>query len=263
MSRVDTYSEGTFCWVDLSTPDYDGAVEFYQKLFGWSHQEGPSADGHAGRYGFFQIDGVEVAGIGEIPPSMRGQMPPVWNNYVAVGDTDSVVDKAKTLGAKVMFDPMDTPGGNGRLAYLTDPTGATVALWQGKAHRGAGIVNEPVALCWNELQTRDLEAAKSFYGELFGWTFSPMPGPSSAVGIKNRGRDNGHILTMTEAFEGIPPAWTPYFAVADADQIVTEVETLGGTVPVPPQDIPPGRFAVVSDPQGGHFYVIALARASE
>jgi predicted enzyme related to lactoylglutathione lyase len=50
-----------------------------------------------------------------------------------------------------------------------------------------------------------------------------------------------------------------YFAVEDTDAAAGRAVELGGTVSVPPTDIEPGRFAVLGDPQGAVFSVLALA----
>ena len=57
----------------------------------------------------------------------------------------------------------------GRMAVFADPTGAAGAVWQPRAHIGAGLVNEPGALVWNELSTRDTRRPAAFYTEVFGW----------------------------------------------------------------------------------------------
>jgi hypothetical protein len=50
----------------------------------------------------------------------------------------------------------------GRFAIISDPTGAALGLWQPRRHTGAELVNEPVSLAWNELNTRDTQAAQPF-----------------------------------------------------------------------------------------------------
>ena len=49
------------------------------------------------------------------------------------------------------------------MAVLQDPTGAVFQVWQPKKHIGAKILEEPGALCWTELNTRDTKAAEAFY----------------------------------------------------------------------------------------------------
>ena len=59
--------------------------------------------------------------------------------------------------------------------------------------------------------------------------------------------------------DDIPHNWMVYLAVADADASAARCAELGGAVPVPPPDIPPGRFAVLNDTQGAHFSILHLA----
>ena len=61
--------------------------------------------------------------------------------------------------------------GLGHMAVFADPSGAAFGIWQPGTFLGAGLVNEPGALSWNELNTRDLAGAKAFYGAVFGWDF--------------------------------------------------------------------------------------------
>src|SRR5690606_23101250 len=92
-----------------------------------------------------------------------------WNCYVAVDDVDQMTQRAEKAGAKFLvpaFDIMDA----GRTSIIQDPTGAVLALWQGKRHRGAELVNQPHTVCWNELYTNNVDRAVSFYSALFGWT---------------------------------------------------------------------------------------------
>ena len=57
------------------------------------------------------------------------------------------------------------------MAVLADPTGAAFGVWQGGTNVGFGVVKEAGAVNWIELNTRDAEAAKAFYGAVFGWAF--------------------------------------------------------------------------------------------
>jgi hypothetical protein len=56
----------------------------------------------------------------------------------------------------------------------------------------------------------------------------------------------------------VPSHWMVYIAVEDCDAAAARVESLGGAVMVPPNDIPPGRMAVCNDPQGAVFSIIEL-----
>jgi predicted enzyme related to lactoylglutathione lyase len=57
---------------------------------------------------------------------------------------------------------------------------------------------------------------------------------------------------------GTPSFWGVYFAVADTDASVARAQELGASLVMAPMDIDPGRFAVLSDPVGAMFNVLAL-----
>ncbi len=113
----------------------------------------------------------------------------------------------------------------------------------------------PGTFCWTELATRDVEAAKKFYTELIGWeteesdigegkyTVLKIPGQKCSVG--------GMMAMDGPQWEGLPSHWMPYIAVNDIDDRAKKCVELGGTVKVPPMDIPTvGRFCVIADPTG-------------
>lgn len=164
-------------------------------------------------------------------------------------------------GGKVIREPFDVPMDGGRISVVQDPTGAMVAMWQAKKHIGAGVINEPGAMCWNELSTSNLDAAGKFYRATFGWTAEQMDmGGGGTYTIFKAGDERvGGMTALTPQMKGVPPHWLTYFAVTDCDGTVKEVNELGGKVLVPPTDIPEvGRFAVCLDGQRAAFAFIKL-----
>ena len=102
------------------------------------------------------------------------------------------------------------------MAVIQDPQGAWFLIWQPNQHHGAGLVNAPGALCWNELGSPDLDGSAAFYGGLFGWTTSPMEGGEMPyLVISNGDRSNGGIRPPMPP--GTPPFWLVYFAAEDLD----------------------------------------------
>ncbi len=100
---------------------------------------------------------------------MQDGQPCEWNTYVSVEDADATMAKVRDAGGTVMVEPMDVMG-MGKMALFTDPTGAACGVWEPGTFVGAELVNEDGAFGWNELGTRDVAAARDFYGEVFGWT---------------------------------------------------------------------------------------------
>jgi predicted enzyme related to lactoylglutathione lyase len=142
------------------------------------------------------------------------------------------------------------------MALGTDPTGAVFALWEARDHIGAGLVNVPGALTWNELATGDVETAKRFYSDLLGWTYQDLEGGAFPYAvIQNGERSNGGIRPQGPAEQGIPPNWAPYFAAESCAGTSTTATELGGRVLMPATEVPAGKFAAIADPQGAVFAV--------
>ncbi|HWM63433.1 MAG TPA: VOC family protein [Solirubrobacterales bacterium] len=253
MSERTSYEPGTPCWIDLGTPDQDAAAEFYGALFGWSVE----ADENAEETGGYRVATLRDKAIGGVMKLMEEGQPPSWSTYIAVEDADATAAKAKEAGGSVMFEPMDVLD-YGRMAFIVDPTGAVLGLWQPGKNIGAGLVNEPGALSWDELNTRDVDAAKSFYGSVFGWTFDEQ---GTYTMILLGGNPVGGILNMAEQEvpAEVPAHWQVYFAVEDTDATVETAKGVGGNVMLEPFDTPVGRIAILTDPWGASFAVIALS----
>jgi predicted enzyme related to lactoylglutathione lyase len=118
---------------------------------------------------------------------------------------------------------------------------------------------------WHELVSPDPKAAIGFYAELFGWKPREMDmGPGGTYTILQAGdRDVGGALPK-EATKGIPAHWNLYFTTRDVDASVSQIEGLGGKVLTKPQDIPNvGRFAILTDPQGAAFSLLAPSEERE
>lgn len=124
---------------------------------------------------------------------------------------------------------------------------------------------KPGTFCWTELMTRDVAAARVFYQKLVGWQFQEhnVTGlPYTIIAPPGSEESIGGMMQMTgPQFEGVPPHWMPYIATDDVDAIARRTTELGGTVRVPPTDIPNvGRFCVIADPTGA---VISFYQAAE
>lgn len=111
---------------------------------------------------------------------------------------------------------------------------------------------------WNELTTSNVNAAKSFYSELLGWSLNDIESPAgSYTMISVADKEIGGIMATPAESAGMPSAWTPYVTVDDVDARSKQAERLGGKVLVPATDIPEvGRFAVIQDPQGAMINLI-------
>jgi predicted enzyme related to lactoylglutathione lyase len=210
-------------------------------------------------YTTLKVQDQPAAGMYGLTPDMRAQgVPTHWTVYFTVLDATQSAAKAKELGGKILMGPLDAHD-IGRMAVIEDPTGAKFALWQPLRHIGATIVNEIGTPAWPELATRDAAKAEAFYTSLLGWGAKkgnmPMPYTEWQLG----GQSIGGMMEMDGQWGDTPPHWMIYVMVADCDAVAAKAAELGGTVCVPPTDIPKvGHFAVLNDPQGAYFSIIKL-----
>ena len=247
---------GTVSWVDMQAPDLDKARRFYGELLGWSFIGGDDADTQF--YTTAQIRGRNVAGIAKL--SSQSPFPAGWIVYLATDNADETARKVSDAGGTVLMHPMDVME-HGRMAVFADPTGAAFGIWQAKQHRGAQVVDEPGAMTWHEVYTRDLTKGREFYARVFGLEQKRLDSPSMEYWTLHKGpKTVGGIMQMTDAMpKDLPAHWTTYFAVADADAAAKKVTLLGGRTMAPPFDTPYGRMAAVFDPFGAGFSIIKLS----
>lgn len=252
MTQRNGYPDGAPCWADLNTPDLPGAKRFYGGLLGWTFDEGVAKFGY---YTMARVHGGTVAAIAPKQPGM--DMPSVWSVYLKSADLDETAKRITAAGGKLMVEPMDIPG-SGRMLFGFDPTGAAFGVWQPGNHRGAERFDEPGAMCWHEINTRDGARADGFYGALFSYEQQQI-GDGAKFDYTMWSIDGHPVagrLQMTEEWQGIPPHWTTYFVVENCDDSVKKVAELGGKLCQGPFDSPHGRIAVINDPWGAVFSII-------
>ena len=215
------YASGTPAWVDLSA-DVEGAVAFYGPLFGWEAIATGTVE-ETGGYKLFTKDGKVVAGVG---PQQAQDQPVYWTTYVSVDDADAVTAKVRDAGGQVLMEPFAVMD-QGRMGVYLDPQGAAFAVWEPQAMTGAQLVNEPGSLSWNELNTRDVEGAKAFYGAVFGWGEHTEHTPAGGYTEWLLGDAHvGGARSMEGMPESVPPHWLVYFAVDDADKTAAKAAEL-------------------------------------
>lgn len=273
MFERDGYPAGVPCWVETAQPDPETAVRFYEGLFGWEFEDVATADA-PGPYFIGRLRGKDVAAVA--PQRDGGAPTAMWSSYVWVDSADETVAKAKDAGGSVLAEPFDA-GDSGRMAVLADPSGAVLSVWQAKGHRGATLVNEPGTWNSSELNTRDPEGAKAFYGAVFGWetktvdfgsgdfTWFSLPGygaylmehdPELSDRLQEDSAPEGFedaVAWFVPVGDDTPPHWSITFAVDDTDATADRAQELGATVVAPPFDAPYVRMTVIRDPQGAVF----------
>ena len=247
-----TFPRGRICWTELSTTDPKAAQAFYKAAVGWGTQPWDMDSS----YVMWTAGGTPVGGLTALSDEARRRgAPPGWMMSVAVPDVDASARQAVSMGARVSVQPQDIPT-MGRFAVLSDPQGATFALFSSTTDiPGHDGPSKPGEFSWHELATTDQTAAWGFYEQLFGWAkMDAMDmGPSGTYQMFGRAGQ------MLGAMYGKPlemPAsnWLCYVLVPSADSAAAVVQRLGGKVLNGPMDIPGGgRIAQCMDPQGAAF----------
>jgi predicted enzyme related to lactoylglutathione lyase len=240
--------------VDLAARDRDDAARFYGALFGW--QRDPLPEGAGAPYAIWRLRGKAVGGMNQLSPEMQAAgVPPCWNLYVRVDDCAATLARVAGLGGAVAMPAMDAAG-SGWFGFLTDPTGATLGLWQPTGFAGAELRDEPGSLCWLELNTTDPARAQAFYGALLGWSFQDMGVGGKPYAIIQAGSTGvGGMMQIQPEWGDVPSHWLPYFGAEDCDDMAAATRASGGRVVTGPMDISPehGRFVILADGQGAVF----------
>jgi len=261
MPEMTQYTPGSFCWMELLAADTEKAKAFYGELFGWTTNDVPGPDNSI--YTILLKNDKSVGALCAMPDVAKQHgVPTHWQNYIAVVNVDESAERVSQLGGNVLMPPMDADD-IGRMAIVQDPTGAAFSLWQSEKHPGAELYNEPGAWCWNELYTKNLNAAKEFYANLFGWTAEETPGAGGQpyTVFKNGETPIAGMLEIQPEWGEVPPCWGVYFSVENLDKTFEQAKVLGGNAscPVVMEVENVGRFAMLHDPQGAHFSIIELA----
>ena len=256
MAEAKTITMNKPGWLDLASADAAASRDFYSKLFGWSAEV--SDDPQYGGYGMFKLNGKEVGGVG---PRQSEQQPTAWTVYVIVESADATAEKATQAGGKVFAPPFDV-GPQGRMAIITDPSGAFFGIWQPGEHKGWEVEGVTGSVCWVELTSRNFDAARRFYTDVFGWTAtkSEVSTPDIEYWTFSLGEGQsfaGGLQAPPQMPAEVPSYWQPYIAVDDADATAAKARDLGGSIMVEPADIPQtGRFSIIGDPHGGVFGIL-------
>ncbi|WP_346960407.1 VOC family protein [uncultured Arthrobacter sp.] len=128
---------GAPAWHELHTKEYAAAVKFYQDVFGWDTDV--MSDTPDFRYTTLGAGDAAKAGIMDASGYLPAGVPSHWQVYFAVQDADATAAKAEALGATVVNAPEDTPFG--RIATLSDPSGALFKIVADTAREGSGTGN--------------------------------------------------------------------------------------------------------------------------
>lgn len=254
--------QGSHIWYELMTPDPDGATAFYGAVVpGWTVGQPIGGDQDYRIIG--RSDGGSAGGVLALTEDMRQHgARPVWLGYIGADDVDATARQVEAKGGKLLMPAFDIP--QGRIAMVTDPQGNPFYIMKpippaGQEDRQSDVFSpdQQQRVSWNELSTADPVAARTFYGELFGWTsddFMPM-------GEYGEYRFFDHGSLRIGAVSGMMPdghpGWRYYIRVASISKAVEAVKAGGGTITLEPMEVPGGDTIVIgNDPQGAEFALV-------
>ena len=245
---------GKFVWFECVTAKAERAKAFYGEVFGWKTQPFTIA---SESYEMVTVGEKPVGGYAS-PGDDAKSAPPHWVSYVSVDDVDATAVKIKAEGGALLEGPFDVPE-VGRMARVADPQGAVFWLMRGSGDDEPDAPAKHGEFYWNELWTRDAEAAVRFYERVLGYSSKATPMQDGTYHVlEKEGVPRAGVMTAPDA--KMPPMWLPYVAVDDCDATVARAEKQGGKVHMPPTDVPSiGRFAVLADSNGATFAVIKPA----
>ena len=258
--KIESYKQGTPCWICLGTPEVEAAKQFYSTLFGWEYEDAEMIPGMPGSPIVFNAKiGSEFAGV-IAPPFGTPDTPAAWVFNWAVDDVDALANRVVELGGSITSQPVDIAE-QGRVAVVADPNGVDAILWQGKQHIGAGVMFEHGSFTWAQLITRNRPASTKFHLELLGLTLDSGPAPGGGVNDVLMLGDEPMVGIMDMpsdmAASGTPNHWIIYMHTDDVDATVELAVANDGSVIMQPNQLPHiGRIAVISDPQGANFGLV-------
>ncbi len=123
---ANLHSVGSLTWLDLETPDLEGAGRFYRSVFDWTVTEQPMGMRADGTFDSYLVFGTPMGPVGGAVRSAISDIPASWCPSFSVIDTDVMAHAATRFGAVVMSEPYDLPVG--RQAVIVDPEGAVFSL---------------------------------------------------------------------------------------------------------------------------------------
>jgi len=266
-SRADGQArplQGSNVWYELMTPDSDAAAKFYGAVVGWAIGEPIGGDQDYRMIG--RSDGGFAGGVLKLTDDMQSHgAKPIWLGYIGVDDVDATVAAVESRGGKALMPAFDIP--QGRIAMVADPQGNPFYVMKPIPPEGNPDAQSDVfsataeqRVSWNELTTSDPGAARSFYGDLFGWTseeFMPMGELGEYRFFAHGGTTIGAVCRPgPDGSSG----WRYYVRVPSISKAVDAVNNAGGTIGMGPHEVPGGDHIVIGrDPQGAEFALVGKA----
>ena len=243
---------GKVIWVELVTPDLDGAKRFYSGLFGWTFREA-----HAGKtpYVAALLDGRPVAGLHQRPEPPGDLRQPAWLTFLSVGDADAAKRSALENGATLAAETRSYRG-RGRQAIFADPEGAPFAVLASSSGDPADFLAPPGDWIWSALIVADPDKEAAFFQKLCGYAVFELPSGDGVdhLVLSTDGLARAGVTGFHRDSSRRRPHWLSFVRVVDTVGMTAKAVALGGRVLVAPHvDRHGGQVSVIADPSGAPF----------
>ena len=246
---------GKMVFAALVTPDLIAAERFYTDLFRWRFQ-----NAYVGRtlLGEASFNGRVVAAI--VQKSLREGRRPAWRSFLSTKDVEKSVQVAVQHGASMLLEPHEVAN-LGRAALLADPQGAVFGMLTSSSGDPADTLAAPGEWIWSSLITNDPETDVAFYKAVFGYDSFDLPQPQDAkhVILASQTYARASVNPIPANHPALRPRWISYVRVLDMAVTVGEATKLGAHVVVPPHEDRGGTVALIADPAGALFGLLALS----
>ncbi|MBT9332620.1 VOC family protein [Paracidobacterium acidisoli] len=255
-----------FVWYELMTNDVDKAAAFYGKVVGWDVHDAGMPDM---KYTIFGRDSKDVGGMMTWAAAGAPGMPPEWVGHIHTAKLDEELKSVVADGGTIIKPAQEIPG-VGRFAVVLDPQKVKHLLFEpGGSYVPPRLGQMDVGnVGWHELLTDDAEKAFAYYAKHYGWE-KDYAHDMGAMGVYQTFRTNtprytGGMMSISRPGipEGTQPRWIFYFTVDDIDGAQKRVTDAGGTITLPPMDVPGGsRVMQAVDDQGCAFALMQGPKA--
>lgn len=257
-----TRLQGSHIWYELMTTDPDGAKRFYEAVIP-GLAIGDRLPGDQDYRMINRSDGGMLGGVLGLTDEMCSHgARPIWMGYIGADDVDATVRDIEARGGKALMPAFDIP--QGRIAMVADPQGNPFYIMKpippaGQEGKQSDVFSptEEQRVAWNELTTEVPDAARAFYGELFGWSsdeFMPMGELGEYRFFAHRGTTIGAVCRPGQ---GGSAGWRYYIRVPSISKAVEAVGQSGGTIAMGPHEVPGGDHIIIGqDPQGAEFALV-------
>jgi len=257
MITANATSVGTIVWYDLMTTDIARAKSFYADLLPeWNYftvSVTPDMN-----YDIIRIGDVQTGGLIGMAPTAG--IPSHWMQYVSVENIDRTLALAEEHGGKVLEPVIPCPG-VGKFAMIQDPTGAIIKPFEMECV--SVLPSRPMTgmFCWTELYSSDIDVAKEFYSNVFGWKLGSHDfGPNGTYTMFLAGEHPVAGGMTTPHGMNVPSHWQSYIMVPNVDARTEKAIGLGAKLLGGPIDVPSvGRMTFLIDPTGAMFALHTFA----